>query len=269
MPLPKFGDVLIPKAAPTPAQGEVSVTAPDANGVVTWKIINTGGTTGSWVLQRGAAQNGIPFETYVFGGAFPVAYLNNAATFGTYLLEGHPPTLYGSGVAPMGIISSPGGMFFAFVFTVAAGQAFSMEEGGFSGGVTPVNPVLVPVTYDATETFSVAWQSEQCSGFNQQTGSDLPCPSNPWTVSGTVFSTTEPVPIITADTFTPVGGGSAPNPPPTCVQLLDEAAVELEAGNVLSSVEDVIAFLMCEIDSGAVSMSHVLKAVVEEAHKRR
>ncbi len=268
--MPKFGDILQPRAQPAPAAGMVSVTEPDVNGVVTWKISNTGGTTGSWILQRGASQAGVPFEDYIFGGAFAPAYLYNAASFGTSLLTAQPTPLSGAGVAPMGIISSPSGTLFAFVFTIAPGQTFTMEEGGFSGGVVPSNPVLVPVTPEASPTtYSVTWQSEQCAGFNSQTGSTLPCPPDPWTITGITLTCTTDVPILAPDTFTVVSTGTPTPPPDTCTQLLLAAEAEVGQGNILAAVEDVLAFLWCQVDAGNLSMGSLLKAVVEEARKRR
>ncbi len=206
--MPRFGDLLAPHPDAL-SPGRVTVTAPDASGTVTWTFTNPGSHVGSWVLQRGAAQGGTPFEDYVFGQAFNVVYLFNPDRFGTHLLRSIPSPLVDQGAdnntAPMGVVASGETHSICFLFTLAPQQTWSMREGGFSNGVRPVSPVLVPVTVASPfpQPFCYAWRPEQCEGYNQQVGSSLPCPPNPWTIEGLLFRATQRIPNLAADRFTP------------------------------------------------------------------
>ena len=180
-----------------------------SQGQVTWTFTNTGTVTSSWVLVRGAALNGVEFENYPFGGAFNVVYLYNAPLFGTYLLAAPPQPLIDNGVAnnvpPLGIMDSPSGRSLVFVFTLTPGQTWSMYEYGFTNGYSPVNPVLYQATVsDSTSTsYCYTWNSQQCYGYDQQTGQNLPCPTDPWTITGIRMSVTASLPLLfPADTLT-------------------------------------------------------------------
>ena len=83
----RFGEILSKRVQ----SATVSFSGPDSNGIVVWTFKNTGNTTGSWLLQRGASLAGQQFEDYVFGQAFNVIYLYNGSLFGTELLTA-PPT---------------------------------------------------------------------------------------------------------------------------------------------------------------------------------
>ena len=205
--MPRFGDLLRPLADAQPA-GEVTVSGPDTSGTVTWTFKNPALRVGSWVLQRGATKNGTPFEDYVFGQSFNAVYLFNPAQFGTALLRSIPESLPERGTdnntAPMGVVASPAGRSICFIFTLGPGQTWSMREGGFSNGLRPVSPVLVPVNVSSPfpQTFCYAWRPEQCQGYNQQAGSALPCPPNPWTIQSLLFSTAKQIPVLVADRIT-------------------------------------------------------------------
>ena len=268
--MPKFGDLLLPRAGT--AQGTVSFTGPDPNGLVKWTLQNTGSAPGSWVLKRGAAIGGVTFEDYVFGQAFNVIYLNNPNVFGVRLLSVPPTPLVDVGaeanVPPMGIVDAPTGRSICFVFTLAPGQTWSMFEGGFSGGVTPTNPVLVPVTVKdaAAKAYCDEWNSEQCAGFNSQADTNYPCPPNPWSIEGILLETSAEVPIYVADTITTGPCSSAPSP---CSAQLTKAVGEIEAGDFESGIEDLFAALFCFIDGGAVSLERVLRSFLLRARKAR
>lgn len=194
---------------PTGAVGSVTYTGPTSQGQVTWIFSNTGTETGSWLLVRGVAQNGVEFENYPFGGAFNVMYLYNSASFGTYLLTAPPTALVDNGPSnnspPLGITDSPSGRSLVFVFTLAPGQTWSMYEYGFTNGYTPVSPTLYPVTVkDATsKAYCYTWNSQQCYGYDQQTGQNFPCPGDPWTITGVLLQATASLPLLfPADTIT-------------------------------------------------------------------
>jgi hypothetical protein len=163
---------------------------------------------GSWVPQRGAAKGGTTFEDYVFGQAFNVVHLFHPAQFGTASLRSLPEALVDRGAdgntAPMAVVVSPSGRSICFILTLGQGQTWTMREGGFSDGVVPVSPRLVPVSVSSPfpKTFCYAWRPEQCEGYDQQTGSALGCPPNPWTIESLLLSTPQPIPTLAADRIT-------------------------------------------------------------------
>lgn len=253
----KFGGLLKPHVA----QGEVSFSPPDAQGIVVWSFKNTGNTVGSWLLQRGASMAGQQFEDYIFGQVFNICYLYNGSLFGTSLLTAPPQPLVDNGTTnnspPMALVDAPSGKSICFIFTLAPGQTWSMEEGGFSNGITPSNAQLIPVTVEngTAQQYCDAWNSEQCQGFNQQTGNNLPCPPNPWTISTILMQTTDSIPILIQDTFTDgacssSGGGGGGQ---SCLQ-------QIEQGIASGNASEIIAGIECLLSTGAVSAYSVIRA---------
>ena len=253
----QFGDLLKPRVA----EGQVSFSGPDANGIVTWQFTNKGNVTGSWLLQRGASLEGQQFEDYIFGQAFNIIYLNNSSAFGTSLLQAPPLPLIDKGTQnnapPMSIIFSPNGVFIAFVFTLDGGQTWSMEEGGFSGGITPSNPILIPVSVKnaIASSFCDSWQNMQCQGYNQQAGTNLPCPSNPWQISSISMETTQDVPILITDSIT--SGNCSAQPQPSCIQQIEQG---LAGGNI----EMIVQGIVCIFETGALDVKKLIHILIEK-----
>lgn len=268
-----FGGLIKPRTA-APAQGVVSFTGPDANGLVTWTFKNIGGTTGSWILQRGASLAGQQFENYVFGQAFNVIYLYNGTAFGTSLLTSAPVPLTDEGTAnnspPMAIVDAPSGRSICFVFTLSPGQTWSMEEGGFSGGVVPSNPSLIPVSVkDASvQTFCDAYQTEQCQGYNSQAGTNFPCPPNPWQIQGILMETTTSIPILIPDTIS-TGPCSPSQPTSNCQSILEQAISEIEQDQFALGIEDLFSALECYVSSGALAQETLWRAFLKHSIFRR
>ncbi len=267
---PSFGGLKYPSTA-APAQGHVSFTGPDANGLVTWTLKNTGGTTGSWILQRGASLAGQQFEDYVFGQAFNVIYLYNGVAFSTSLLVAPPTPLVDQGTLnnspPMAIVDAPSGCSICFVFTLTPGQTWSMEEGGFSGGIVPSNPQLIPVSVKdpSVQTFCDSYQSEQCQGYNQQAGTNFPCPPNPWQIQGILMSTTVDIPILVPDSITTGPCASPPSPSSQCQTQLEQAVTEFEQGNFGQGLDDLFLALECYISTGVISREDVVRTALKRA----
>ena len=274
MPRQVIGDWIRRKVIPPKASTNVSVGwswSNESQGLVEWAFKNNSSEQVAFVLYRSG---------YYFCGAFGASiYVSNPGFGVSYAPAVAPLTDYGAqaNAPPLGIVNFPGGLsVVCFVFVLAPGTSYSQIEGGFSSLIPPDAAAIYELSNPVPGTYCIGYDPASVTQWNAQSGENLTAYSpNPsafqavaWTPPTDAPIAVEfPVSVSTGD----CSSTSSPSPPapPTCVQLLDEAAVELEAGNVLSSVEDVIAFLMCEIDSGAVSMSHVLKAVVEEARKRR
>ena len=255
-----YGNLLKPKIA----VGEVSFSGPDANGIVVWTLKNTGNQTGSWILQRGASLGGQQFEDYVFGQAFNVMYLYNYNLFGTSLLIGTPSPLTDNGtsnnVPPMAVVDAPTGKSICFIFTLAPGQVWSMEEGGFTNGITPSNPQLIPVTEKqiSSLTHCDTYQPSQCQGYNQQVGTNYPCPPNPWQIMSIEMLTDVAIPILTQDTITEgscSSGGSGGSGGSDCIAQIEAG---LEAGNL----QEILTGFECLIMSGVLVTQEDLSKVM-------
>lgn len=252
----RFGGLILQKKV----SAEVSWKWYDqSQGIVEWDFKNTGTATASFLLQRGASLAGQQFEDYIFGQAFNVMYLYNGSLFGTSLLQSPPVSLVNNGIEtnspPMAVVDSPGGRFIAFIFTLYPGEEWSMLEGGFQGGITPSNPVLIPVTVkNASPTVLCdLYNTEQCQGYNQQSGSNLPCPPNPWQISAIIMQTDVNVPILIKDQIT---DGACSSPPPNpgnqCVQQINDG---LNSGNF----DEVMEGIICLIETFGIDTKALFK----------
>lgn len=240
-----YGGLLLQKKV----SGSVDWTWYDqSQGIVQWNLENTGNTIGSFILQRGASLAGVQMEDYVFGQAFNVMYLYNGNLFGTSLLQEPPTPLINNGVEnnspPMAVVDSPTGRSICFIFTLSPGQKWSMLEGGFQNGIVPSNPILIPVSIKSKTPVVLcdSYNSEQCQGYNQQTGSNLPCPPNPWQIKSIIMETNVNIPILIQDTIT--DGPCSSSPQPNCDQLIEQGFQELENGNS-SGIALIFSGMMC------------------------
>jgi hypothetical protein len=153
----------------------------------------------------------------------------------------------------MALVDAPTGKSICFIFTLAPGQTWSMEEGGFTGGIVPSNPQLIPVTVEngTAQQWCDEWNSEQCQGFNQQTGDNLPCPPNPWTITTILMQTTAGIPILIQDTFTE-GACSSSGGGQSCLQMIED-------GILTNNVQEVLAGFECLIQQGFFSYGQVIE----------
>ena len=160
------------------------------NGLVEWTFTNIGNAIGSGLLFR---------ATYPFGNAFWPIYEDNPAFDTEFTTMATPLVDQGieNNSPPLAIFKNPdGSMFVAFVFTLEAGQTWSMLEGGFSSDLTPDyngNPYIVPAFKENISTYRIQWDAEQCQGYNQQARTNLPCPTNPLNITSAVFSISEQI----------------------------------------------------------------------------
>lgn len=159
-------------------------------GIVKWTFKNLGSAVGSGLLFR---------ATYPFGNAFWPIYEENPE-FDTHFATLQTPLIDNgteNNSPPLAIFKNPdNSMFVAFVFTLSAGQEWSMLEAGFIDGLTPDyegSPYIVPASKISMDNFVVTWDAGQCSGYNEQTGDNLPCPPNPLNVTSAVYSISDNV----------------------------------------------------------------------------
>jgi hypothetical protein len=238
---------IIPKAVIGSAKWEWE---DQSQGLVKWTFTNTGSAVGSFVLSRGAVANNISAEPpYVFGTAFNAIYLNNPEDFDTHLITEVTP-LQDNGVAanspPMALITDgSGNMMIAFIFTLSSGQSWSMLEGGFTNGFEPSDPKLIPVKYEKIGTFCWAWNNIQCEGFNEQSGSNLPCPANPLQITTAVFICQEPLNPAFVDKFTdgPCTSTSGSSGAKTCILEILKGLESGDSTDILSGIECLLGSL--------------------------
>ncbi len=135
-----------------------------AQGTVKWTFDNPGNSTASFLLLRNA---------YYFGNAFWPVYLNNKQFNESFSTDASP--LKDAGVtgnsAPLAVVQFPDGRYIVcFVFTLSAGQSWSMLEGGFSASFPPSAFSAVSVKYSTTTEYCISYDPKQVSDWDSQTG---------------------------------------------------------------------------------------------------
>jgi hypothetical protein len=214
-----------------------------SQGVVKWTCKNMGNALVSGLLFR---------ATYPFGNAFWPIYEDNAAFDTAFTLFAVPLTDNGvqNNSPPLAIFQNPDGtMFVAFVFTLSAGQEWSMLEGGFTNGMTPdydSEPVFVPAAKKDSGTYTIDWIPEQCQGYNMQAGTSLPCPVNPLKVSSAVFSISTHVHPLFNDIINQ-GSGQ-----PSCIQMIVQ-------GVDTQNTSEIVAGLVCAFGEVGKEIKDALK----------
>ncbi|MEM3857485.1 MAG: hypothetical protein QXO47_10040 [Thermoproteota archaeon] len=167
-------------------------------GLVQWTFTNSGSEVESVILIRGAV--GSP--AYVFGDAFGPVYLANSPplcptctgqnSFGTSwiyaepqsnggvsLVNGAIPVLVDNGVEnnsmPMAPVQFPNGSWcpFAFIFTLAPGQKWSVLEGGFSSVLQPTIQGVYTVSLGYVGNICIKYDPARVSDWDAQTGTSL------------------------------------------------------------------------------------------------
>ena len=215
-----------------------------SNGVVQWNFTNSGNATVSGILFR---------ATYPFGNAFWPIYEDNPAFETSFKLIASPLIDLGieNNSPPLGIIKNPdGSMFVAFIFTLSPGQSWSMLEGGFIDGMTPDyegNPEFITAVKSSTGAFIINWDPEQCSGYNSQAGTSLPCPNNPVSVSSAVFTIDKQVAPLFHDIINSASQGS-----PTCMNMI---LTGIDTGNI----NEIIDGLRCAFADVGKDMGTLIK----------
>lgn len=199
----------------------------EQQGLVQWNFTN----------NAGVAQSGILFRNnYPFGDAFWPMYENNSKDFGTSFTTLVTP-LVDNGVQnnsmPLGIYKNPDGSYFvAFIFTFSPGQSWSCIEGGFSG-ITPSAYSFIPANKLSIEQFQIFYDSGQCQGYNQQSGSNLACPNNPISVTSAVMQLNQQVKPLFNDTFELQNGTTKPS----CLDMIIQGIASLNGNEIIAGLE--------------------------------
>ena len=211
-------------------------------GIVKGTFKNLGSAVGSGLLFR---------ATYPFGNAFWPIYEENPefdthfATLQTALIDNGTE----NNSPPLAIFKNPdNSMFVAFVFTLSAGQEWSMLEAGFIDGLTPDydgTPYIVPAKKLSMGNYTIAWDAGQCSGYNQQTGDNLPCPPNPLNILSAVWGISDSIAPMFNDLIEPKNDE-------TCLMKLIAGVETGNIGEIENGLECAFGELGSEIKDALV-----------------
>ena len=229
-----------------------------SQGLINWTFKNPNSVPVNFVLYRGVSVDGsAPENMYLFGDAFYPLYYQN---FQTPFQTGQPSPLVSSATQPpLSMFKSPDGTIqAAFIFTLKAKGSWSMEEGGWVDGMTPAGAVAIPVSYSETAKFSVNYNKAiSCEQYNQQAGTNYPCPPDPFTVESALFMLPKNVAReVSSDVITMVGSSPAPTggngSSGSCMSSLISA---LEGGNL----REVVQAIECLLEEGALTLKEMDK----------
>ena len=211
-------------------------------GIVKWTFKNLGSAAGSGLLFR---------ATYPFGNAFWPIYEENPEFDTQFAVLQSPLIDRGTenNSPPLGIFKNPdNSMFVAFVFTLSAGQEWSKLEAGFIDGLTPDydgTPYIVPAKKLSMGNYTIAWDAEQCSGYNQQTGDNLPCPPNPLNILSAVWGISDSIAPMFNDMIEPKNDE-------TCLMKLIAGVETGNIGEIENGLECAFGELGSEIKDALV-----------------
>ncbi len=241
-----------------------------SQGLIKWTFKNPNDVPVDFVLYRGVSVNGsVPENQYLFGDAFyPLYYYD----FGTKFQSGQPSPLTASVVQPpLAMFKSPSGVIqAAFIFSLKAGGSWNMEEAGWVNGMQPAGIKGITVAYSKTAQFNVNYNQQiSCQQYNEQAGTNYPCPPDPFTVESALFLL--PLDVsreVSTDVITensPSGGssgGSSGGQSSTggnFTKCLSMFISGLEGG----SFREVVQGIECMLDNG-VSMNDAQKLRFEK-----
>lgn len=218
----------------------------ETQGLVEWTFANNAKEQKTVILLR----NG-----YFFGGAFWPVYVENAE-FGTSFATALS-ALADQGVQnnspPLGIVDiGQGKPEVYFLFTLSAGEVWSMLEGGFSAIETPAGIAVYEVTLKNTGEYCVGYDPQRVADWDLQTGTNLegysPNPGTFNTVEVLSESDTPYDVLPYNDTIVPGACAPQPTPSPTpnpCLSLLEEAGAAIESGNLSEAIQDLFEAIKC------------------------
>ncbi|MEM0156833.1 MAG: hypothetical protein QXN26_02060 [Thermoplasmataceae archaeon] len=143
---------------------------------VTWSWYDKSSGTIMWTFRNPSArvQSIILFRSgYYFGNAYWPIYLANQ-NFNVRWGKNDPLVNLGSqqNSPPLGVVNFNSRKLVCFIFTMNPGQDWSMLEGGFQG-TEPESVKSVPVSYEGTAEFCIAYDKNQVNDWDLQTGTGL------------------------------------------------------------------------------------------------
>lgn len=213
------------------------------NGDIKWTFANNTDTQKSCVLLR----NG-----YYFGNAFWPVYYANAQFKEKFALKAEPlaDESTQSNSPPLFVGEVNGKYIVAFLFTLSAGQEWSMIEGGFMDGVEPQGISLHDVTSMDVRHMCIGYDEKQVSDWDQQTDTTLkgytPNPESMDVLVGTIGGAY----IQLFDDPISVGDCESSKPAPNCDGEFNTAIAAFQSGNIYNGIKDFMDFIDCKFHIG-------------------
>lgn len=115
-------------------------------------------------------------------------------------------------------------------------------------GLTPDydgTPYIVPAKKLSMGNYTIAWDAEQCSGYNQQTGDNLPCPPNPLNILSAVWGISDSIAPMFNDLIEPKNDE-------TCLMKLIAGVETGNIGEIENGLECAFGELGSEIKDALV-----------------
>lgn len=238
MAIPKIGDLSLPVNIAPHATSQVTADwkwHDETQGLVEWTFANPTNEQKSVILLR----NG-----YYFGNAFWPVYDANPE-FSTHFMKTIVP-LTDDGTAnnspPLSVVLFPNGRYIAcFVFTLSAGQTWSMLEGGFSSSITPSGISTYDLTPYSAHNLCIGYDQQQVSDWDSQTDTSLQGYSpNPKTFEDRIsFAADAPFVELFADSISTgiCGSGNNGSQPSSCVAMIEGGIKDDDLTEIVEGVQ--------------------------------
>jgi len=158
-----------------------------SKGLISWNFENPNNKELSFILIRGIKEDNKVSNIYAFGDAFyPIYYYDFKVKF-----EAKPEILKNISIennsAPLGIIENNNNTFFvAFVYTLGPMEKYSMLEGGWIN-IEPGGIETIMCDFKGVNEFSIDYDKNQCTLYNQEADTDYQCPPDPFNVKSGIF----------------------------------------------------------------------------------
>ena len=130
-------------------------------GLIQWSFENTSNEMVNFALLR---------QGYYFGNAFYPVYLENPEFQTSFTTVADKP-MSTTGNPPVAVVYFSGKPIVCFVFTLVAKQIWTMEEGGWTDQ-EPTSYQAVPLTPVSVKKFSIQYNPEQVTQWDEQSGTD-------------------------------------------------------------------------------------------------
>lgn len=214
---PNFKGGIIKERVVPPQKSPIEISwgwEDQQEGLITWIFKNTGEKTESFALLRSG---------YYFGNAFYPVYEANPE-FDTEFMTVNNQLTEGDSTPPLAVVYFSGKPIVCFVFTLGAGQTWTMVEGGWSPEFEPTAYSAVPVSEVTVKEFSIKYNPEQVTQWDEQSGTDYQgWYPNPSTFKVMKFvSTGEYISLFNKESITPVTASSGTSCWETYIKELED-----------------------------------------------
>lgn len=223
----------------------------ESQGLVQWTFQNTSNEEQSCLLLR---------NNYYFGNAFWPVYVANSQFGVNWAISLTPLVDYGisNNNPPIGVVDFGNSNYLvAFIFTLSAGQTWSMLEGGFSNLNPPVFQSAPIVTLSYTGNFCTGYDNAQIIDWDTQTGTTYQGYSpNPSTISTIGVDCNSSYISLYDDPISEGTCNTNPSPTNPCIVDIEDGLQALLSGdsNGLLEIEDGIMCLITSLNIPLIKM---------------